>query len=214
MRKLSKKQLKASLNLSLDLFRPEIVNRPVTATLYTEIRQHTKRIENQEQISTQARGKADNGLPSLSELQESFERINWRYFRGSLPAVRIEYSTRMTSAGSYTPLDRLIRLGSRYHQLFPEEIEDTLKHEMIHIVNPSHNAAFRAEARRIGASLRAKSHPKLQKAPRYLYVCNSCKIEYPRQKRFRMASCGKCSRGGRFDEKYKLVLMKKAKAFT
>ena len=211
MRKRTKNQLKASKHLNLNLFAPVFENRPAAATLYTEIQEHAKRIKNQTDNLVQSLPDADNGLPSISELYKSYERINWQYFDGNLPSVRIEYSTRMSSAGSYTPADRLIRMGRRYHQLFPEEIEDTLKHEMIHILNPSHNVAFKAEAKRIGASLRAKSHPTLQRTPRYLYFCDSCKREYPRQKRFRMASCGKCSSGGRYDLKYKLKLMKNAK---
>ncbi|MCK4573243.1 MAG: SprT-like domain-containing protein [candidate division Zixibacteria bacterium] len=153
----------------------------------------------------------DGQLPSVEELHRLFDRFNWIHFDGRLPRVGIEYSTRMTAAGSYTPQRRLIKIGRKYHELFPEEIKDTLKHEMIHIVHFRHNSQFKAEAERIGASMRAKSHPQLKRPPRYLYECPGCGREYPRQKRLRMASCGYCSDRGKFDSRFKLKLKKSAR---
>ncbi|MGH8016058.1 MAG: SprT-like domain-containing protein, partial [Candidatus Zixiibacteriota bacterium] len=94
-------------------------------------------------------------LPSDEALCHLFNRFNNFYFEGKLKEVRIEYSNRMSCAGSYCPEDKMIKLSTKYHQLFPGEIEDTLKHEMIHIKHFFHDAAFRAEAKRIGASLKA-----------------------------------------------------------
>ncbi len=148
-------------------------------------------------------------LPSVEDLYALYERYNNIFFGGRLPQVRIEYSTRMRCAGSYTPAKGVIRIGRKYHELFPEEVGDTLKHEMIHILHFRHDAAFKAEAARIGASIRARAHPSLRKPPRYVYVCGNCGREYPRQKRLRMASCGACSRGGRFDARHKLRLKKR-----
>ncbi len=146
-------------------------------------------------------------LPSVAELERLFDRFNREFFEGRLPRVRIEYSTRMQrSAGSYHPADRVIRIGRRYHELFPDEIEDTLKHEMIHLRHLRHNAAFKREAQRLGTSVKAQSHPLLGRPPKYTYACPGCGREYPRQKRLRMASCGRCSRGGRYDERFKLQL--------
>ena len=130
------------------------------------------------------------------------------YFDGRLPTPRIEYSNRMTSAGSYIPSQRLIRIGRKYHQLFPEDLHDTLKHEMIHMLHLRHDAAFKQEAARVGATVTAKSHPALRKPPKYVYICPGCGKLYPRQKRFRMASCGDCSAGGEFDERFKVKLKK------
>lgn len=153
---------------------------------------------------------AGDVLPEAAALNRMFDRLNWMYFDGRLPRVQVEYSERMTSAGSYTPEKRLIRIGRRYHRVFPAEIADTLKHEMIHIRHFQHNAAFRAEAQRVGASVRAREHHSLRQPPRYLYVCPNCGREYPRQKRLRMASCGVCTPGKTFDQRYKLRL-KRAK---
>lgn len=149
-----------------------------------------------------------SSLPSTETLYLLFDRFNFAYFNGKLSRPVIEYSNRMTCAGSYSAANNLMKISRKYHVIFPDEIEDTLKHEMIHIIHFNHSPAFKAEAKRIGASLRAKTHPSLRKPPKYLYVCPSCGLEYPRQKKVRMSSCGSCSRKGRFDLKFKLRLSK------
>lgn len=148
-------------------------------------------------------------LPPVEELYRMFDMFNLLYWGGKLPRVKIEYSSRMMSAGSYTPSMRLIKIGRKYHEIFPEDLSDTLKHEMIHIIHIRHDAAFKREASRVGSSVKARYHPSLRKPPRYIYVCPNCKKEYPRQKQLRMASCGDCSKGGKYDERYKLKAKKK-----
>lgn len=198
------RRLKALERLNYDLFRPENMAPPAPATLYTTIQEHATTIATELEVPT---FELSAGLPDESELHRMFDEYNWLFFGGRLPRVRIVYSDRMTSAGSYTPHRKIIRIGRKYHELFPDEIVDTLKHEMIHILHLGHDAGFKREAARVGASLRARSHPSLQKPPRYVYVCKSCGREYPRQKRLRMASCGVCSRGG-YDDRFKLKLKK------
>jgi predicted SprT family Zn-dependent metalloprotease len=196
----SARQQKAAARLNYDLFEHPLLAPPAPATLYTAIKRHGDRLPETERPSAE---EVPAALPEEAELHRWFDEFNWTYFNGKLPQVGITYSTRMTSAGSYTPCQKLIRISRRYHELFPEELQDTLKHEMIHILYPNHNAAFKREAARLGASLRAKSHPSLRRPPRYLYVCPGCGHEYPRQKRLRMASCGRCSKGS-FDSRFKL----------
>jgi predicted SprT family Zn-dependent metalloprotease len=153
-------------------------------------------------------GKSKRDLPAVSELQHLFTRLNNLFFSGKLKKTAIEYSNRMTCAGSYCPDDDVIKISCRYHEIFPDEIEDTLKHEMIHIKHFYHDAAFKAEAKRIGASLKAKTHPLLQRPPKFLYLCPGCKTEYPRQKRMSKHSCGSCSAKKRYDPRFKLRLVK------
>lgn len=199
------KRIKAALRaLNLDLFSSDPMVRPAPATLYTKIREHARRGPALGAVSLTVDPKASVKDPELYEL---FDRFNWMYFDGLLPSVRIIWSTRMMSAGSYSPHDRTIRIGRKYHELFPHELADTVKHEMIHIRHFHHDASFKREARRIGASLRAQSHPSLRKPVRYLYTCPSCQAEYPRQKKMRMSSCGRCS-NGKFDARHRLLLKK------
>ena len=154
-------------------------------------------------------GKSKKVLPTASELQHLFKRLNNLFFNGKLKNTAIEYSNRMTCAGSYCPDDAVIKISSRYHEIFPDEIEDTLKHEMIHIKHFYHDSAFKAEAKRIGASLKAKSHPLLLRPSKFLYVCPGCGTKYPRQKRMSKHSCGDCSAKRAYDERFRLKLVKR-----
>ncbi|MEA3297235.1 MAG: hypothetical protein U9R56_05165, partial [candidate division Zixibacteria bacterium] len=107
------------------------------------------------------------------------------------------------------PNRKVIKIGRKYHEIFLGEIADTLKHEMIHILHFHHDRAFKTEANRIGASIRARTHPLLRKSPRYVYECRHCGRRYPRQKQFRMASCGVCTSGKKYDPRYKLSLVRR-----
>ena len=144
-------------------------------------------------------------------LYRLFDMYNLLHFDGLLPKVKIVYSTRMLAAGSCAPYDNEIRIGVRYHQLFPEDLEDTLIHEMIHLIHPTHDNKFKKMAKRLGVYVYARTHPDLRRPARYLYRCPACKREYPRQKRLRLTSCGPCS-GRSYDERYKLRLQKKSDA--
>jgi predicted SprT family Zn-dependent metalloprotease len=200
-----KKRLKAFATLNLDLFKAPSILPPAPATLYTRIREEANR-----KLVTPAhefKAPATSVLPEISELYRLFDEYNWFYFNGKLPRVRIEYSTRMSSAGSYTPSLKLIRIGRKYHEIFPEDLTDTLKHEMIHLIHLNHDKEFKAEALRIGTSIKAKAHPALQKPPRFVYECPACLREYPRQKRLRMSSCGNCAPKS-YDGRFKLRLRK------
>ena len=185
--------------LNYDLFRQSPVEQPPPFPVVQEVKLPEKIT-----VETSKHAK----LPTIEELYLIFEKINNQYFENKLPIVRIEYSSRMTNAGSYTPSLKLIKMSKKYHEIFPDDIEDTLKHEMIHIIHFYHDADFKREAKRIGTSLKAKSHPSLRRKPKYVYFCPGCKKEYPRQKRFRLASCGFCSVGGQYDDRYKLKLLK------
>jgi len=152
-----------------------------------------------------AKKKAE-ALPAVAELYRLYDIFNMVHFKGRLPRVKIEYSGRMLIAGSYTPSLKVIKIGRKYHEIFRDEIEDTLLHEMIHLIYPNHDANFKALAHRLGVSLKARAHPDLRAPYKYLYVCPVCGKEYPRRKQYRMASCGICSRGHGFDPRCKLVL--------
>lgn len=208
-RKTTSRSLKALAALNLDLFQPELIQVPAPATLYTKIKVHAQRLPWAGLLTDPAISiRTAEQLPTPEQLYDLFERYNWMYFAGKLPWTKIEYSARMTSAGSYNPRRRLIRISRKYHEIFPEELGDTLKHEMLHIKYPDHSVRFRQEAARIGASVKARSHPALRKPPKYVYYCPVCLIEYPRQKRFAAASCGVCSKGGQYDDRFRLRLLK------
>lgn len=199
------RQLKALSVLTFDLFEAEDLATPPPATLS---RRRLAEITLRQMPTGKPEISEHQVLPKLDQLQQMYQYYNWKYFDGKLPRTNIVYSNRMTSAGSYTPSRKLITIGRKYHEIFPDELADTLKHEMIHIRHIRHDTAFKAEAKRVGASVRANSHPLLRRPPRYIYLCGNCGGEYPRQKRLVMASCGECSSGRKFDPRYKLILKK------
>lgn len=203
--KTTRQRQKALKALNYDLFRAETLSPPAPATLHSKIAQATEQARPERvSVSVCSTPGERAELPTVEELYRLFDRFNWLYFGGKLPKVKIVYSTRMAAAGSYSTERRLIKMGRRYHEIFPQDIEDTLKHEMIHIIHHHHDAAFKREAKRIGATLKAQDHPALRRPPKFVYECPCCGMEYPRQKRLIMASCGKCSAGRRFDPRYKL----------
>jgi len=189
--KTTKKQLKELRKANLDLFRELEIRPPVMLD------------KNFETIETAP------DLPSLDELYQMFDRINSRLFGNQLPRLKIKYSDRMLTAGSFTPNINEIKIGRRYHKIFPDDIEDTLAHEMIHFIYPDHGRMFKRMAGQYGISIKAKEHPALRGKVKYLYYCPSCGREYPRRKRLRLASCGICSAGSIFNPEYKLKLRKK-----
>jgi SprT-like protein len=148
-------------------------------------------------------------LPDQSRLFEMFMTINRKYFGGSLPLVSIEWSNRMRVAGKYYVDQKLIKLGRKYHAYYPEEVEDTLKHEMVHILYPNHGPQFKREAARIGTSNHARDYPGGRSPHKYIYVCPVCGQKYYRHRRLRMASCGTCSKNG-YDSRFKLKFYRSA----
>ncbi|HDS01978.1 MAG TPA: M48 family peptidase [candidate division Zixibacteria bacterium] len=183
--KLSKKQQKALQATNVDMF----FDLPV---------QH---IETQQTVR----------LPDEKALSRIYDTLNYRYFDGKLPKVKIEWSSRMRIAGKCYVEHRLIKLGRKYHEYFPDEVEDTLKHEMIHILYPNHGKEFKREAERLGATRYAKEYPGGKSPHKYIYICPSCGQKYYRHRRMYNCSCGICSIRG-YDPRYKLKLYWSAKS--
>jgi len=143
-------------------------------------------------------------LPSTDELARRFAEFNLRYFANTLPPVTIKWSKRMRIAGTCDSYRKIITLSHTYHTHFPDDVDDTLKHEMIHLRIPRHDAAFRREAACIGTSVHCRDYPELHPRARYVYICPACGMEYPRAKRAQLY-CGRCARRG-FDPRFKLIL--------
>ena len=68
--------------------------------------------------------------------------MNDKCFGGKLPPAKVEWSTRLRIAGNCRPDTREIRLSVRYHTHYPEELEYTLVHEMLHVLERRHNDRF------------------------------------------------------------------------
>jgi hypothetical protein len=143
-------------------------------------------------------------LPDETELQRRFASLNAALFSSQLPPAEIRWSARMRIAGTCDHRHRVICLSRPYHEQFPGDVDDTLKHEMLHLVHPGHGVSFRTEAKRVGASIHCREYPGLHPRARLTYICPHCHTTYHRVRRERLF-CGRCART-RLDERFALVL--------
>ena len=147
---------------------------------------------------------ASVNLPSIDELHRRFTEFNELLFGSKLPSAELRWSTRLRIAGTCDPRRRIITLSRSYHEHFPGDLDDTLKHEMIHLRYHGHGPAFRREAARVGATVHCKEYAGLHPKAHLRYVCPQCRREFRRMKPAELY-CGRCSRG-RLHPSYRLVL--------
>ena len=152
-------------------------------------------------------------MPKLTPEQESvrallveeFHRLNAAHFDGRLTLPEIVLSTRKTFGGYYQPSRHKIVLSwQAYREHGWPEMLNTFRHEVAHVVQPNHSAAFWTIALALGASQRYASQP-LKASRRYLYACPACGKRIERRRRLRAASCGSCDRA--YNPRYALQLV-------
>jgi predicted SprT family Zn-dependent metalloprotease len=160
-------------------------------------------------------------LPDVASLQLLFAQLNSEFFGGKIPAYRIAYNARFSNvAGRIMYKPPLIELSVKHFELHPQELRDTLLHEMIHAwlharkENSGHTPAFKKKMREVG--LRSIYHdmgriPRKNERPaRYILRCESCTLELPRKRRpSANVSCGRCS-PRRYDPRYRMRLLEAA----
>ena len=160
-----------------------------------------------------------NGLPPEPELQLLFARLNYRYFNGEVPDCRIAYNARFSnSAGriTYGSHPMAIELSPKHFEKYPQALEETLLHEMIHawcfarFRDTGHGARFKKKLRECG--LRSIYHdlgsvrPLNESSKRYILRCEHCSFEVLRRKRpGKPVSCARCNKR-RFDARFPLTI--------
>jgi predicted SprT family Zn-dependent metalloprotease len=144
----------------------------------------------------------------LGELRQEFERLNAAHMGGKYTCPIIEFSTRKSFGGYYQKnKHRIVLSWQAYLEHGWDEVLNTFRHEVAHIVHLHHRAEFWELALRLGVTKKYAANPVVtkQRAGKvYVYVCPSCKGEVRRRKRLRMSSCGKCDKN--FNLRYKLTL--------
>jgi predicted SprT family Zn-dependent metalloprotease len=168
----------------------------------------------------------------VEDLQVLWERLNRRFFEGTLPPCRIEWSRRLTrAAGNIDVRKRRVKLSvpllidafenNSAHQVLgvrcedsASAVEEVLKHEAIHLwlfergLPHGHTPQFRQKAREIGQP--RTRHAIARPLPRtgWVYTCAGCGAQIVRRKRFAAArACARCCRtfsNGKFDARFKL----------
>lgn len=131
---------------------------------------------------------------STVELYEKYEYYNKELFNDSLPkadSVTIEWDQRLKAAAGNCRVGRKhIKLSPAYHAKFPEEIESTLVHEMIHLSGVrGHGTAFEIEMNRINRQIPELKITRYATARategKWKYVCESCGREHTRINRLK-----------------------------
>jgi hypothetical protein len=134
------------------------------------------------------------GLPDVAELQLMFAQFNFLYFDGEIPAYRIAYNARFSNlAGRITYKPPVIELSPKHLVGKPDELRETLLHEMIHAwlqakgLPPGHTPTFKKKMRELG--LRSiyhdlgKAAPLSESTKRYILRCEKCLMEVLRKRR-------------------------------
>jgi predicted SprT family Zn-dependent metalloprotease len=145
-------------------------------------------------------------LPDVAELQLLFAQLNYMHFDGEIPTYRIAYNARFSNlAGRITYKPPTIELSPKHLRGKPDELRETLLHEMIHAwlyakgANPGHTAAFKKKMRELG--LRSIYHdlgtakPLHASAKRYILRCEKCTMEVLRKRKPPAnVMCARCRR--------------------
>jgi predicted Zn-ribbon and HTH transcriptional regulator len=157
-------------------------------------------------------------IPPEADLQLLFARLNYQYFKGECPDVRIAYNARFSnSAGriTYSSHPLLIELSPKHFERYPEALEETLLHEMINAWcfkrwrDTGHGARFKKKLRECG--LTSIYHDLGNVAPRsegkrYVLRCEHCGFEVLRRKKpGKPASCPRCDKR-RFNPRFPLTI--------
>lgn len=129
-------------------------------------------------------------------LYELYDEFNREFFNGSLPGapeVTVEWSSRLTSSAGLCRINKktkkkTIRISTHYHEKFPDDIEATLLHEMIHIKVPNHSKEFYKELERIKAlggnvSRYSRERAVKQDSYKWHYQCTGCSNSFYRVRR-------------------------------
>ena len=141
--------------------------------------------------------------------------------------IRVEWNRRMRSAaGRADWRHTLVSLNPRLCEHSTSEVDQTLRHELAHLLAQAragrrrvapHGAEWRLACRDLGIGGEARCHtlpfPVAQRARRFLYKCPNCRSSFPRVHRIRRAvACLACCRAhnrGDFDARFRLRLVEK-----
>ncbi|BDE05795.1 hypothetical protein WPS_10710 [Vulcanimicrobium alpinum] len=134
------------------------------------------------------------GLPDVAELQLMFAQYNFWHFNGEIPTYCIAYNARFSNlAGRITYKPPLIELSPKHLRGKPQELRDTLLHEMIHAwlhargENPGHTQRFKKKMRELGLTSiyhdLGKATPLNESSKRYILRCEKCTMEVLRKKK-------------------------------
>jgi SprT protein len=139
--------------------------------------------------------------------------------------LRVQWNARLKScAGRADYRHKLISLNPRLREHGATEIEQTLRHELAHLLAQAragrrriapHGVEWRMACRDLGIDGEARCHtlpfPVTRRARRFLYKCPNCRSSFSRVRRIRRTvACLACCRAynrGNFDARFRLRLV-------
>ncbi|HEY5257824.1 MAG TPA: SprT-like domain-containing protein [Candidatus Baltobacteraceae bacterium] len=159
-------------------------------------------------------------LPTEADLQLMFARLNYERFNGEAPDCRIAYNERFSNTSgriTYTGRPLLIELSPKHFRKYPEALEETLLHEMIHawcfkfFRDTGHGPRFRRKMRDCGITSiyhdLGNVRPLTESSRRYILRCEHCGNEALRKRLpGKPVSCSRCN-PRRFDPRYPLTIL-------
>jgi hypothetical protein len=159
-------------------------------------------------------------LPTEAELQLMFARLNYERFNGEAPDCAIRYNERFTNTSgriTYSVRPLLIELSPKHFRKFPQALEETLLHEMIHAWcfafhrDTGHGSRFRRKMVECGITSiyhdLGNVRPLTESSKRYILRCEHCATEALRKRLpGKPVSCSRCN-PRRFDPRYPLTIL-------
>lgn len=153
-------------------------------------------------------------------LDSLFDELNEVYWNGRLPKVPCRWSTRMRAiAGKFWGSRKgpEIVLSVPYHEHYPDQVCDTMKHEMVHVYvhqhgmrkrGSMHGPEFRAEAQRVGAPIHCQSYDGMHRSYKYEWACPNCgrKSKSRVKRTWGCRPCCNRFNRGRYSRRFKLQL--------
>ena len=130
-----------------------------------------------------------------NELKKRFDFYNDKFFNNELTVDILEFSGRLTACAgkAYRKKGQLmIRLSTPYFKKYPEDLDNVLVHEMIHISGIfNHGPQFHAEVERINADgiVTVSKHCIARASVNWVYTCEKCNITDEKSRR--LANFGK-----------------------
>jgi len=159
--------------------------------------------------SPNKRDRAEEINRLVALLATEFDRLNTWHMGGKYRCPAIEFSTRKSFGGYYQKQrHRIVLSWQAYVEHGWDEVLNTFRHEVAHIVHLHHKAEFWELAYRLGVTKKYAANPiapKKRAGKIYVYGCPACGAQLRRRKRLRMSSCGKCDK--LFNPRYKFRLV-------
>lgn len=146
----------------------------------------------------------------LGLLREEFDRLNCVHFDGRLKPPAIEFSMRKTFGGYYQKkAHRIVLSWQAYREHGWNEVVNTFRHEVAHIVHLHHRREFWELAYSLGVERKYAAAPLTRKrrpARILVYACPVCGGQIHRRRRIKNSSCARCD--SKYNPRYRLVLVR------